>query len=613
MYMTSIITLFDQHDIKFFFDTKTKKLVLKKKEIYYNIALNSDNIGEESLKQQVDNIFSIISAIKVSGRIGPDGPQGIRGKQGGIGKKGDQGEMGKPFEIELFCDSELDLPDNADENKLALIKDSLNLYIRLNNKWTLYGNLNLIKGEKGERGDQGVKGDQGDKLHIDYICNSIEDLSIKINLVEGQIALIENKLDLYLLRNNEWVKIGKLISDKGEKGDKGIKGDKGNKGDKGDSINFSYIVSNKKFLPTDVNNNVYALVRNTLEIYYHNNDNWDLLGCLKGEQGKKGNNGDKGDKGDMGDPFTIKYIYNDIEEFNCNKDSLDSNEYDYMLDKSTGNLYQYSNFQWIFKFNLKGPDGEKGDGLHIDLIINNTIELLNHTDKINKFALEKNTLSLYYNLNNKWILIGDLKGVKGIQGQRGKKGDIGCGLKIDHYVNNVNDILSSDITLVEGNIIYLNQTKEFKYYDGSTCKDISIFPNNKINLLDIKFITVCESHQNIALSRLFEIKSKIDEIDNSKINVMYKIKFVICWKASDPDISKDFYKDGMLFFAEHNNILVENSTKFIQGFPMTNTFTHEFLVCDKDITSFRFFIKVNYCQGSIETFDHLNLIQIKNI
>ena len=42
---------------------------------------------------------------------------------------------------------------------------------------------------------------------------------------------------------------------------------------------------------------------------------------------------------------------------------------------------------------------------------------------------------------------------------------------------------------------------------GSTCKDISIFPNNKINLLDIKFSTVSESHQNIALSRLFEIKS----------------------------------------------------------------------------------------------------------
>ena len=36
---------------------------------------------------------------------------------------------------------------------------------------------------------------------------------------------------------------------------------------------------------------------------------------------------------------------------------------------------------------------------------------------------------------------------------------------------------------------------------------------------------------------------------------MYKIKFVICWKASDPDISKDFYKDGMLFFAEHNRYI----------------------------------------------------------
>ena len=70
---------------------------------------------------------------------------------------------------------------------------------------------------------------------------------------------------------------------------------------------------------------------------------------------------------------------------------------------------------------------------------------------------------------------------------------------------------------------------------------------------------------------------------------------------------------GCYFLQNIIDILVENSTKFIQGFPMANTFTHEFLVCDKDITSFRFFIKVNYCQGSIETFDHSNLIQIENL
>jgi len=614
--MSNIITLFDQQDIKLFFDRKTRKLNLKKQDVYYNIGLNSNNIGEESFKQQLDNMQAIISAIKVSGRIGPAGPIGIRGKQGIPGKKGDQGDEGKPFEVSLYLDSEMELPNEAEENTIVLIKKSLNLYIRIDSKWENIGTLRLIKGDKGDVGDKGNKGDKGDELKIDVIFNSIEDLTINTNLVEGNIGLVKNVLDLYIVENNKWVSLGKLTSIKGDKGDKGEQGDKGelgDKGDKGDSINFSYIVSNKDFLPKKAKPNAYALVRNILDIYYYYNSKWELLGSLKGNQGDKGDQGNKGDKGNMGNPFTIKYIYDNIDEFNNDKINLNNDEYDYMLDKDTGNLYQYTNSDWEFKSNIKGPIGEKGDGIQIDIIVKNKEDLLEHNDKLNKYALEKNTLNLYYNINNSWELIGNLRGDKGLKGDKGDKGNTGHGLMIDYYIDNINELLLNEINPISGNIIYIKETNQLKFYDGTTYKNLSLLTNNKINLLDIKIVPVSEKHQNIPLSRLFEIKYNINKLDDTMLNDMNKIKLVICWKGSDENISKDFYKDGMLFFAEYDNTLVQNSTTFIQGFPMVNTFIHEFLVCNKNLKLLRFFIKVNHCEGSIVTLDHTNLIQIEKL
>ncbi len=614
--MSNIITLFDQQDIKLFFDRKARKLIFKKQDVHYNIGLNSDSVGEESFKQQLDNMQSIIRAIKVSGKIGPNGPAGIRGKQGISGKQGIKGDTGKPFEVSLYFDTEMDLPDDAEENKIELIKKSLNLYIRIDNKWDNIGNLRLIKGDKGDKGELGDKGNKGDELKIDVIFNSIEDLTISTNLVEGNIGLIKNLLDLYIVEDNKWVKLGKLMSVKGDKGDIGEQGDKGElgeKGDKGDSINFSYIVSNKSFLPKKAKLNVYALVRNKLDIYYYFDNRWELLGSLKGEQGDKGEQGNKGDKGNMGIPFTIKYTYDNIGEFNSDKGNINNDEYDYMLDKETGNLYQYINNNWEFKFNIKGPVGSKGDGIQIDIIVENKEELLNYNDKLNNYALEKNTLNLYYNTNNSWNLIGNLRGDKGIKGDKGHKGDVGKGLKIDHYVDSITELLSNNINLESGNIIYINDINQLKYWDGDNYKDLSLYQNNKINILDIKIVPVSENHQNIPLSRLFEIKYNINNLEYTMLNNTNKIKLVICWKGSDNDICTDFYKEGMLFFAEYDNELVQNSTTYIQGFPMVNTFNHEFLLCNKDLNLLRFFIKVNHCEGSIVTLEHTNLIQIEKL
>ena len=234
--MSSIITLFDQQDVKLFFDKKTRKLILKKKDVHYNISLNSDNIGEESFKQKVDNLESIIRALRITGKIGPPGPEGLRGKQGipGLkGEKGDKGDKGKSFEIAFYLDSELDLPHEVEDHTLALINRTLNLYVFKNKKWENIGNLRLLEGSKGDKGEKGEKGDNGSNLHIDYIFNSPDDLEINLDKEKGSIAIIKNSLDLHVKTTDGWENLGKLKSVKGDKGNKGDIGEKGERGEKG--------------------------------------------------------------------------------------------------------------------------------------------------------------------------------------------------------------------------------------------------------------------------------------------------------------------------------------------------------------------------------------------
>ena len=141
--------------------------------------------------------------------------------------------------------------------------------------------------------------------------------------------------------------------------------------------------------------------------------------------------GQKGEKGDMGNPFSIKYIYDTITQFNLDKSNLNCEDLDYMIDNETGNVYQYIDLDWEYKFNVKGIKGYKGDCIQIDLIVDSSDVLLAHSDMINKYALIKTSLDLYKNIDNNWNLIGNLKGGKGPKGDRGDKGEIGKGLKIE--------------------------------------------------------------------------------------------------------------------------------------------------------------------------------------
>jgi hypothetical protein len=131
-----------------------------------------------------------------------------------------------------------------------------------------------------------------------------------------------------------------------------------------------------------------------------------------------------------------------------------------------------------------------------------------------------------------------------------------------------------------------------------------------INIFDIRLCKVCDPHQDMDLDRLMELKFCHKNIFMKNF---YKVSILFVWNTTCDNLNKKFYKEGFLFFAEHNNILIENSTKFSQGFPLSNTFKHEFLVKKVNLDSLRFFIKINHEEGYIRLIDNSNLIQLEEL
>jgi hypothetical protein len=235
----------------------------------------------------------------------------------------------------------------------------------------------------------------------------------------------------------------------------------------------------------------------------------------------------------------------------------------------------------------------------------------NFADKI---AVVRQSLDIFYNKYNQWIHVGSLKGVPGVKGdkgdigEKGDKGDKGEGLKIDHYIDKFEDIFKQS-NFNKGDIIYIRETNELKYWDNR-CLDLGQVSKVKVNIFDVKLSKVFESHQDMSLDRLVELKF---HHSNIFMNNFYKITILFVWTVTNDEINKKFYKDGILFFSEYNGKLLENSTKFSQGFPLSNTFKHEFLVNKANLQSLRFFVKINHHDGYIRLVENSSVIQIEQL
>ena len=151
----------------------------------------------------------------------------------------------------------------------------------------------------------------GKNLIIDKIFKTENELDDNTNLSDDTIAIVQETLKLYILKSNIWSSLGNLITVKGPQGNQGVKGDKGEKGDigdKGEPFKFDLIVDSIDFLPNICDENKFAIIRHSLELFFYQNRKWEYIGVLKGDKGDIGEMGLKGDKGDKGEKFTFDYI-----------------------------------------------------------------------------------------------------------------------------------------------------------------------------------------------------------------------------------------------------------------------------------------------------------------
>ena len=222
-------------------------------------------------------------------------------------------------------------------------------------------------------------------------------------------------------------------------------------------------------------------------------------------------------------------------------------------------------------------------------------------------------MKLYYRENGNWNLIGQIKGEKGDQGDqgdKGDKGDKGDGIKINYYYQNHDEIYNSNIIYTIGDIIYIKDTNELKYYDGSF-NDLGKLTLDQYYYNNYSLENVSETHQDIKIDRLKEIKF---DFTNKYFKNLHKINLLFCWKLNGcVNDLKTFYREGILLFVEKNDTLVENSLKFESGFPISNNFKVEFLLSDFNLTDLRFFIKINHKYGNIQIIPNSLLLDIIKI
>ena len=92
------------------------------------------------------------------------------------------------------------------------------------------------------------------------------------------------------MAETEWISLGRVVGDTGEKGDTGV----------GTTIKGSYSSLEELIAehPTGNVNDAYIVDGN---FYFWNGNQWENAGSLKGETGATGPAGPKGDTGDKGD------------------------------------------------------------------------------------------------------------------------------------------------------------------------------------------------------------------------------------------------------------------------------------------------------------------------
>ena len=208
-----------------------------------------------------------------------------------------------------------------------------------------------------------------------------------------------------MAENTEWIALGRVVGDTGEKGDTGV----------GTTIKGSYNSLEELIAahPTGNVNDAYLVDGN---FYFWNGNQWENAGSLKGETGATGPAGPKGDTGDKGDTGE-KGSKGDKGETGATGEKGEQG-----LKGDTGDTGATGD---------TGPAGATGDtgatgiGTTIKGSYTTYLELIAAHPTGNDGDSYLVNGSLYVWLDNTWDNVGNIKGEKGDTGATGDKGDTG--------------------------------------------------------------------------------------------------------------------------------------------------------------------------------------------
>ena len=212
----------------------------------------------------------------------------LKGDKGDIGDTGLTGEDGR--EIILY--------NNGTYLQWKLVGDAV------------YQNLVALIDIKGDKGDTGLTGSTGEN-GIDgadgtqfYLVDTIPLVTLG---VDNDLVIDNSTWILYKKISGVWVSQGVIKGDKGDTGDTGLAG---SDGVDGSSI---YIVST---IPTGGANGDSAINKTNGNLWEKANDEWAIVGSLKGISGNDGTNGIDGADGDK--YYTTSTTTIDISAYSIN-------------------------------------------------------------------------------------------------------------------------------------------------------------------------------------------------------------------------------------------------------------------------------------------------------
>ena len=208
-----------------------------------------------------------------------------------------------------------------------------------------------------------------------------------------------------MAENTEWIALGRVVGDTGEKGDTGV----------GTTIKGSYSSLEELIAehPTGNVNDAYIVDGN---FYFWNGNQWENAGNLKGETGATGPAGPKGDTGDKGDTGE-KGSKGDKGETGATGEKGETGP--------KGDTGDTGPVGPAGQTGQKGDTGATGIGTTIKGSYNTYQELIAAHPTGNDGDSYLVNGSLYVWLNNNWDNVGNIKGEKGDTGTTGDKGDTG--------------------------------------------------------------------------------------------------------------------------------------------------------------------------------------------